>query len=109
MTSRPLLRDLALLSFALVLGWWAHGTATVHAKSSDHSSADEPTPDFQLSPINRDTALTIYNPANHTLYVYPAVQTGSSNINCEFSLHVAKPGAPIQRENCAIGPTYSQH
>lgn len=55
--------------------------------------------------MNRDTALSIYNPSNHTVYVYP-MQTGNSYINCQFSFRLGKPGDPIQRQNCPVGQTY---
>ena len=51
-------------------------------------------------------ALTLYSPANHTLYVYPA-NSGSSHINCACSIHVEKPGAPIERTNCPVGSTFA--
>lgn len=109
MSIRSLLRDLALVCFALAVGWWCRGAGDpVHAQysSNTHDTTSEPTLSFQLSPINRDTALSIYNPSNHTLYVYPAVQTGNSYVNCEFSFRIGKPGEPIQRQNCPVGQTY---
>jgi hypothetical protein len=56
-----------------------------------------------LSTGGPQSSLTVYNPANHTLYVYPRVGVGSSSINCEYSLTVNQPGAPIQRKNCPVG------
>jgi len=35
--------------------------------------------------------------------VYPRVGVGNTYINCEYSLTITVPGAPIQRQNCPIG------
>lgn len=106
MQAKPLVRDLALLTFAATLGWWAHGANSgVHAQpsASDSSSrgADSGL-EFQFSGSNIKDSLTIYNAGNHTLYVYPAA-SGSSNINCAYSFHIDKPGGAIDRQNCPAG------
>jgi len=58
---------------------------------------------FQMTGAGPDASLTIYNPENHTLYVYSRVGAGNSQINCAYSFRITKPGAPLERENCPIG------
>jgi hypothetical protein len=50
-----------------------------------------------------DASLTMYNPENRTLYVYPRIGAGNPQINCTYSFRVTKPGAPLERENCPVG------
>ena len=114
MPAKPFLRDLALLAAAAAIGWWAHGASpTVSAQSRGSSSSPESSRlasdglAFQLSGMGPETALTLYNSANHTLYVYPAAN-GNSHINCAFSFHIDRPGAPIDRENCPIGSAFAR-
>ncbi len=110
MNAKSLLRDITLLAVAGTIGWWAHGAghsaATVYAQHSSSSSArggdSAQNLAFQLGGAGFEKALTIYSPADHTLYVYPAANAGS-NINCAYMLHVKAPGAPVERENCAVG------
>jgi len=102
MTTRLLLRDLTPLAFAATLGWWAHSASTaVHAETAPHN--DTPL-SFQLGGTGLDGSLSIYNSENHTLYVYPA-KSGGSEIQCAYSLHVEKPGGPIERTSCPVGST----
>lgn len=56
---------------------------------------------FQVAPIGRDTAITLYDSNSHTYYVYPAVNQGSSQINCEFMFKLTRAGGPLERKNCA--------
>jgi hypothetical protein len=102
MSSRPLLRDLAMLALAAAIGWWARGSSpAVHAAAS---AAPDPGLSFQMGMMGRETGLTVYSPATHTLYVYPAV-LNSSEINCAYSFSIGKPGESISRNNCPIGST----
>lgn len=109
MTKQSLLRDLALLTFASALGWWAHGANTpVRAAraSSDTARGAEGTLGFQFGGAGMEGSLTIYSPESHTLYVYPAASS-NSHINCAYSIHVERPGAPIDRQNCPIGSPFA--
>ena len=104
MPMRPLIRDLVLVCFALAFGWWCRGAGNpVHAQRYD--TANDPSVSFQIGPLNRDATLGIYNPSNHTVYVYP-MQSGNSYINCVFSFRIGNPGAPIERQVCPAGQTY---
>ncbi|MBE7181708.1 MAG: hypothetical protein INR71_10980 [Terriglobus roseus] len=58
---------------------------------------------FQVAPIGRDTAMTLYDSNTHVFYVYPAVNQGSSQINCEFMFKLNRLGGPLERRNCAPG------
>jgi hypothetical protein len=102
MRLNPVVRIIALAGIAVSAGWWLRGadTAVMAERSSSGSDAGL---GFQLSAGGPQSSLTVYNPANHTLYVYPRVGVGSSSINCEYSLTVNQPGAPIQRQNCPVG------
>jgi hypothetical protein len=102
-------------SALLLAGYAAHslvdaihtGLPTVQAHSSSSNSA---TPSeslaFQLSGIGPNTALIVYNSLERTLYVYPEVTQGTTHVNCSFMLHISRPGAPVDRQNCAPGTAY---
>ena len=106
MPAQPLIRDLALLTFAAALGWWAHGANfSVHAQPASSNSSARGADgglEFQFSGSNIKDSLTIYNSSDHTLYVYPAAG-GSSHINCAYSFRIEHPGGPIERQNCPMG------
>lgn len=95
---RPsLVRDTALLAIAGAIGWWAHG-------SQQHvQAASEANMLYQFDSLTPATSLTLYNPDEHTIYVYQGATAGSSHLNCSFRYHVARAGAPIEREICAPG------
>ena len=100
-------RDLALLCLAVAVGWWwrGAGTTVLAQRSSSSSSArgGDSALAFQMTGAGPDALLTLYNPDNHTLYMYPRIGSGNSYISCAYSFRVANPGAPIQRENCPVG------
>jgi hypothetical protein len=111
MESRGLIRDVVLVALALAVGWWVRGTeikvlAQRSSSSSTARSAMDASLGFQFGDGNPQQSLTIYNPANHTLYVYPRVGTGNAHISCEYALRVDTPGGPIDRQNCAMGSQY---
>ncbi|HEY4355706.1 MAG TPA: hypothetical protein VGN16_08170 [Acidobacteriaceae bacterium] len=109
MKAQSLVRDAALLFFAGALGWWAHGgNAVVHANgtSSDSARGADNNLAFQFGGAGIEGGLTIYNRDNHTLYVYPSA-INNNHINCAFSIHVEKPGAPLERSNCPIGGVFT--
>ena len=106
MRLNPVARIIAVAGIAVSAGWWLHGAdAPVMAgrSSSSSNSGSDTGLEFQLSTGGPQSSLTVYNPANHTLYVYPRVGVGNSSINCEYSLTVNQPGGPIQRKNCPVG------
>jgi hypothetical protein len=109
---RPTLGTLLLAASALAAGYAAHslqsGFEDVHAQTHGSSSqprTDDPL-DFQLSGIGPTSALTVYNPVEHVLYVYQGVTQGESHVNCSFSLRISRPGAAVERKNCAPGSAY---
>jgi hypothetical protein len=98
----------ALLCLTVAVGWWLRGGGTsVLAQRSAYSSSSSARGGdslaFQVTGAGPEASLTVYNPDNHTLYIYPRIGSGNSYISCAFSFKVASPGAPIQRENCPIG------
>jgi hypothetical protein len=93
-------RTLIYVALALLAGAAADRLATsyrtVHAE--DRLSGVQV---FQVAPIGRDTAITLYDSTSHIYYVYPAVNQGSSQINCEFMFKLTRVGGPLERRNCA--------
>jgi hypothetical protein len=90
------LRDGVLVVAAMAIGWWAHGGHAVHAASAPAGELS-----FQFVKNDLNNALTVYDSTQHVLYVYQgASATGSATVNCSYMFHIAKAGAPIQRENC---------
>lgn len=87
----------ALVVAAAAIGWWAHGTA-VHASNAPVGELS-----FQFVKSDLNNALTVYDAGQHVLYVYQgASATGAATVNCSYMFHIAKAGAPIQRENCKM-------
>jgi hypothetical protein len=113
MRLHPVVRDLTLVAIAVSAGWWLRGAGTTvlaqRSSSSSSSRGSDAVLEFQLSAGGPQSSLTVYSSANHTLYVYPRIGVGNSNINCEYSLTVERPGAPIERKNCPIGEQVPQH
>jgi hypothetical protein len=107
MRLRTVVRDSALLCLAAAAGWWVRGAGmTVLAQRSSSSSSAHGGDSglaFQLVGNGPQQSLTVYNPDNHTLYVYPRVTEGNSHIGCEYSFTVTVPGAAIDRQNCPVG------
>jgi hypothetical protein len=109
----PNLRTPAIVAAALLVGYSAHAflprpLSVVEAQSRGSQAHDDPSNAlaFQLSGIGPTSALTVYNPSDHTLYVYPAVTQGATRVSCSFMLHMSRPGAAIERQNCAPGSPY---
>jgi hypothetical protein len=110
------LANVLAASALIVAGYVAHSVKyAIHAglpvvQAQSHSSQYHTVADdslaFQLSGIGPNTALTIYNPNEHTLYVYPEVTQGNTHVNCSFTLHMSRPGAPLDRQNCAPASAY---
>ena len=86
----------ALVIAAMVIGWWAHDGAAVHASSAPAGELS-----FQFVKSDLNNALTVYDAGARVLYVYQgASATGAATVNCSYMFHLSKAGAPIQRENC---------
>jgi hypothetical protein len=108
MRMRSLLRDVALLCVAILIGWWARGANTaVMAKAAGSGGSGAAGGDaglaFQLMGSGPDQALAVYNQGNRTLYVYARVGAGNSSVGCTYSLTIERPGAAVRRENCPVG------
>jgi hypothetical protein len=109
----PNVRTPALVFAALLFGYLAHALLdrplpAVEAQSRGSQSHDDPggALAFQLSGLGPTSALTVYSPSDRTLYVYPAVTQGETHVTCSFMLHMSRPGAAIERQNCAPGTAY---
>jgi hypothetical protein len=112
---RSVAGNTALLCLAVAGGWWGRGAGVaVLAGSSDSSSSSsresggDANLAFQLVGNGPQQSLTMFNPDNHTLYVYPRVTEGNSHISCEYSFTVTRPGAAIDRKNCTVGDQVQQ-
>ncbi len=89
-------REGVLVAAAAAIGWWAHSGAAVHASSAPGGELS-----FQFMKNDLNNALTVYDPGQRVLYVYQgASATGAATVNCSYMFHIAKAGAPIERENC---------
>ncbi len=96
------IREALIASAALSLGCVATLLLT-HARPV-HAAA-EPALDlgYQFQNIGPQSALTLYNPADHTLTVYQGATAGNAQISCSFQYRITRPGAPIERKNCQPG------
>ena len=83
---------------ALALGMWLGNVRAARASSY----AGDGELQFQLTGLNENSSLLVYQPSNRTVYVYQGAMTGSALIGCSHMFHLGKPGEPIRRENCAI-------
>jgi len=112
MRSRSAIRDLALVCLAVAVGWWVRGAGTTvlaqRSSSSSSSRGGDSNLAFQVTGAGPDALLTVYNPDNRTLYMYPRIGLGNSHISCAYSFTVANPGAPIERANCPVGDQVPQ-
>lgn len=112
MEMRRLIRDGVLVAIALAVGWWVRGAdkSVLAQRSGSSSSArggvSDATLGFQFQGPEPQQSLSIYNPENHTLYVYPRVGQGNAHISCEYSFRIERPGAPIDRQNCPVGEQF---
>jgi hypothetical protein len=106
---RSVLRDLVLVCAAVAVGWWVRGAGTTVLARGESSSTTEGNLAFQLTGVAPETALTLYNPGNHTLYVYPRISQANSHISCGYSFSIPSPGGPIERSNCPMGELLPQH
>jgi hypothetical protein len=100
MRVHAVVRDVVLLGVAVAVGWWMRGGGTPVLASGAGSDGNLA---FQVSGMGPDTALTVYNTNNRTLYVYPRIQQGNSHISCGYSFAMTSPGAPMERQNCGVG------
>lgn len=91
------LQALALTTLAATLGWWAHSARPVQAQSQTNDLR------FEFSGLSPQSALSVYNPADQTIYVYQGATTGFSTLQCSYKFHVPRPGSPIERVNCPVG------
>ncbi len=57
---------------------------------------------FQLHGVNADNGLLLYYPGQRTLYVYQAIMTGNSTLQCSYKLKLGEPGGVIHRQQCDI-------
>ena len=108
MRFRSLLCNSLLLLAVGTCGWWARGVHVppVLAQSGEGRNSGDGGLAFQLSGIGPDTALTVWNASNRTLYVYQGAVQGNSSVNCTYSFKIERPGAPIQRQNCPVGSLF---
>jgi hypothetical protein len=97
MPNRPHLREALIALAALSLGWWAH-TSPVRVHAAEPTDLR-----FELSGFGPTTALSVYNPTDHTIYVYQNAIAGNSRVQCTYSFHLGRLGGPIDRQNCPIG------
>jgi hypothetical protein len=102
--TKAYVREGVMIAAALMIGWWARGVdRQVAAASAVPSNLV-----YQFSNAGPGISLTMYNPGEQMLYVYQGATMGNSHVNCSYRFHIQQPGAPIERENCAIGSLLPQ-
>jgi hypothetical protein len=57
---------------------------------------------FQLHGLDAQDGLMLYYPGQRTLYVYQAIMTGNSTLQCSYKLKFSEPGGVIHRQQCDI-------
>ncbi len=97
MLKSPHLREVLIAMATLSIGWWAHSTRPVQAQAAGPASLN-----FEFNNIGPSTSLSLYNPADNTIYVYP-ISVSNTRINCSFRVRLGTLGGPINRENCPRG------
>jgi hypothetical protein len=90
---RSWLRDLVLIVATFAVGWWAHGTRSVHAQSDGVQ--------VQLGTGPAGTLL-VSTPDEKVFYVYQGAMTGSASVQCTYKFTVTTPGGLIRREQCPV-------
>ncbi len=110
MNVRPGVPALLVTGLGVYLGWWIHGiNSPVLAEPSSSStsrgssSGADANLAFQISGAGPASSLTVYNPANHTLYIYQHIGEGNAHVSCTYSYRIERPGGPIERSNCPVG------
>lgn len=99
MTKFPHLREVLIAVAALTIGWWAHSIRPVQAQAAGPAMLN-----YEFNNIGPGTSLSLYNPADNTIYVYPGITSGNSRTHCSFRIRLGTPlGGPIERETCPRG------
>lgn len=57
---------------------------------------------FQLHGMDSQNGLMLYYPGQRTLYVYQAIMTGNSALQCSYKLRLSEPGGVIHRQQCDV-------
>jgi hypothetical protein len=87
------------LAGILALGMWLGSARTVTAAGYQPVRG---VPQFQLTGVDPSSALLVYEPESHAVYVYRAVTVGSNVLSCSYKFQLDRPGAPIQRRSCDL-------
>lgn len=86
MDSRRWIRELLLVAVAAGMGWWWRGgDLKVFAQHSGSSSSardgGSESLAFQFEGAGGQRSLAMWNPGNHTLYVYGGVTQGNAHVS----------------------------
>lgn len=92
-------RNVFALAGVLALGYWLGTGAPVKASSY---SVDPASLEFQLTGVNENSSLLVYQPDTKTIYVYQGTTQGNSALQCSFKFQMEKPGEVIRRIPCAV-------
>lgn len=105
MRVRDVLRDGVLVAAAAAVGWWWHGAdrPVLAQRGADGGGGGGANLAFQFLGAGPQADLAVYSPGDRTLYVYPRVGVGNAHMSCEYSLHITRPGAAMDREICRPG------
>jgi hypothetical protein len=91
-------REILIALAALSIGWWAHSSRPVQAQAAGPAMLS-----YEFNSIGPGTSLSLYNPADNSIYIYPSVTSGNSRTHCSLRFRLGAPGGPIERETCPRG------
>ena len=95
-------RNLLAVAIILAAGYWMGNGGQVHAAGYSTGSDVQ----FQLTGVNENSSLLVYQPGNRTVYVYRGATVGNATVQCSFKYILGEPGGAIQRVNCPVGSAF---
>ena len=84
-----------LMLFAGFMGWFAHTPPRAVSAASVNA-------EVQMEGSGTAAQLSLYNAAEHSIYVYQGVSGGGQSLRCSYRLHFNNPGGLLERSNCPI-------
>jgi len=84
-------RNLLAVGVLLAAGYWVGNVRQVHA--AGYSTASEV--QFQLTGVNENSSLLVYQPGNKTVYVYRGATVGNATVQCSFKYVLGEPGGAV--------------
>jgi hypothetical protein len=95
-----LMRNALAVVGLLALGYWLGSSRPVAASSTTGSM------EFQLSGVDQNSSLLVYQPEAKAVYVYRGATLGNETVNCSYKFLLGEPGGPVKRVNCPVGSAF---